>query len=194
MDALLRLGRSLADGLQERWHGLWLELRYRWYAARPAPWLFALLPVTFVAGIALLLRGLSAQQQHAAELTCLALNIYHEARSEPQAGQVAVAEVTLNRVASKHYPDSVCEVVYEQRWDRIRQRRVGAFSWTERGRLEPPTGAAWSQAIDIARRIYQGQQPATVDGALFYHATYVQPSWSRYKHPVARIGKHVFYH
>lgn len=194
MGFLTQIRRSLARALLEWLWGVRLELRYRWYASRPAPWLFALVPLGVVLGIALLLRGLSSHQQQAAELTCLALNVYHEARGEPRAGQVAVAEVTLNRVASKHYPDSVCQVVYQQRWDRIRQRKVSAFSWTELGRLDRPTGGAWEQALDIATQVYRGQQSATVDGALFYHASYVRPRWSRYKRPVARIGKHIFYH
>ena len=64
------------------------------------------------------------------DLRCLAENIYFEARGEPLRGQYAVAEVTLNRVASPHFPDTICDVVHDTRWDSRRQRRVAHFSWT----------------------------------------------------------------
>ena len=59
--------------------------------------------------------------------------IVYGTRGEPSAGQYAVAEVTMNRKASRHYPKTVCDVVYQKE----------AFSWTELGVLEPPTGTAW---------------------------------------------------
>ncbi|NIO43392.1 MAG: hypothetical protein GTO41_26515, partial [Burkholderiales bacterium] len=61
-------------------------------------------------------------KNHAQELNCLALNVYHEARGEPMAGQYAVAEVTMNRVASRRYPNTVCKVVFQKKWDVLRGR------------------------------------------------------------------------
>ena len=133
------------------------------------------------------------QQQRQADLVCLARNVYHEARGEPTAGQYAVAEVTLNRVASRQFPNSVCDVVYEKRFDIGRNRLVGAFSWTELASVSKPTGIAWRRAIKAAEAIYDKQQEPTVQGALFYHADSIEPRWAREKKRVARIGSHIFY-
>ena len=121
---------------------------------------------------------------HARNLDCLARNVYYEARGEPSAGQYAVAEVTMNRKASRHYPKTVCEVVYQKE----------AFSWTELSMLEPPDGAAWVRAIQVAEDVYYQRRPRTLQpNVLHFHATYVRPDWSQEKQRVARIGKHVFY-
>jgi spore germination cell wall hydrolase CwlJ-like protein len=128
-----------------------------------------------------------------AELTCLAENVYHEARGEPLAGQYAVAEVTMNRVASSLFPKSVCEVVHEKRWDALRKREVGAFSWTELDSLRQPRGAAWEQAIEVATAVYDGTYTPSVPNALYYHAKYIKPSWAKPNRRVATIGSHVFY-
>ena len=160
---------------------------------------FTVLPLPFV-----LLGGLfhfaykdhlrieNARQRHA-DLLCLAENVHFEARGEPMAGQYAVAEVTLNRVASPLFPATVCDVVHEKRWDAIRKRHVGAFSWTELESTRSPTGAAWERALAVATAVYDGEQPPRVDGALFYHADRIRPSWARQKKRVAEIGRHVFY-
>ncbi|HSC16758.1 MAG TPA: cell wall hydrolase [Gammaproteobacteria bacterium] len=128
-----------------------------------------------------------------AEIKCLAENVYHEARGEPLEGQYAVAEVTMNRVRSTRFPDSVCEVVHEKRWDVRRRRDVGAFSWTELDALRPPRGAAWQQALEVAAAVYDGEHKPRVPNALFYHANYIKPSWARTNRRVATIGSHVFY-
>ena len=127
------------------------------------------------------------------DIKCLALNIFHEARSESKAGQHAVASVTLNRVASKRYPNNICDVVYQNRWDKIRKRYVSQFSWTEFD--EPPKlkSKAWYQAWKIAEEAYKKKDQKLLKGALFYHAKYIKPSWARKKKPIARIGQHIFY-
>lgn len=132
-------------------------------------------------------------RQRNVDLKCLAENIYFEARGEPLAGQHAVAEVTLNRVASPQFPDTVCEVVHEARWDRLRKRRVAAFSWTELPIARTPTGAAWRQAIGAATSVYDETHTPVVSGALFYHATSIEPHWAKAKRPVTTIGNHIFY-
>jgi spore germination cell wall hydrolase CwlJ-like protein len=134
-----------------------------------------------------------ADQQRRVDLACLAENVYHEGRGEPLAGQLAIAEVTMNRVASPLFPDTICEVVHEKRWDAIRKRYVGAFSWTELASLRRPRGEAWEQAVAIAVAVYDEREPPSVDGALFYHARYIKPAWAKTKRPIAQIGNHVFY-
>jgi N-acetylmuramoyl-L-alanine amidase len=130
------------------------------------------------------------------QIKCLALNVYHEARGERKAGQYAVAEVTMNRVASKHYPNTVCEVVYQGGWDRVHKRYAGAFSWTE---LDTVTGVKpehkmWVKAKQVAVNVYAGDYKLRVKGALFYHARYIKkPYWAKRKIAVARIGRHIFY-
>jgi len=134
-----------------------------------------------------------ARQYHERHLECLARNVYYEARGEPVAGQYAVAEVTMNRTASGRYPDTVCEVVYQRNWDPVRRRYVGAFSWTEFSGLEEPSGEEWQRAWNIAEAVYYQKQLPSVQGALFFHATYVKPEWTKDKQRVARIGRHIFY-
>lgn len=132
-------------------------------------------------------------RQRKADLQCLAENVYHEARGEPLAGQYAVAEVTLNRVASSFFPDTVCEVVYEARWDPLRRRRVAAFSWTELPVTRTPRGAAWREAMGAATAVYDRVHAPVVPNALFYHATSIDPYWAGTKRSVATIGNHIFY-
>jgi N-acetylmuramoyl-L-alanine amidase len=135
----------------------------------------------------------AAAASRAAEINCLAENVYHEARGEPLEGQYAVAEVTMNRVGSGSFPKSVCEVVHEQRWDPLRRRYVGAFSWTELERVRRPRGTAWQRAIDVATAVHDGAHSPRVPSALYYHASYIEPSWARANRRVATIGRHVFY-
>jgi spore germination cell wall hydrolase CwlJ-like protein len=134
-----------------------------------------------------------AEHTRIQELTCLALNVYHEARGEPIVGQYAVAEVTINRVASRRYPNTICEVVYEKKWDRIRRRYVGAFSWTELGSTPELRIKEWKRAWKVAEDVCDEREGPKLKGALFYHAKYIRPSWASEKQPVARIGMHIFY-
>jgi N-acetylmuramoyl-L-alanine amidase len=134
-------------------------------------------------------------RQRDIDLRCLAENIYFEARGEPLKGQFAVAEVTLNRVASPHFPDTVCDVVHDVRWDARRKRRVAHFSWTML-QLKlgwTPGGDAWQQAMAVATNVYDGRHTPVVPNALFFHATSVRPYWAKSKRRIARIGDHIFY-
>ncbi len=119
----------------------------------------------------------------ASELDCLARNVYYESRGEPMVGQYAVAEVTMNRVASSLFPDSVCTVVNAR----------GAFSWTGDESLKEPYGYEWWRAQAVARSVYENHASPYVDDALFYHAIYVSPRWARTRDQVALIGRHLFY-
>lgn len=132
-------------------------------------------------------------EQRQADLMCLARNVYHEARGEPLAGQYAVAEVTMNRVASNNFPNTVCEVVYEKRLDVGRNRLVAAFSWTELDAVENPRGSQWERARRAAAAIYDRQHEPVLPDALYYHADRIEPRWAKEKQRVAKIGRHIFY-
>jgi spore germination cell wall hydrolase CwlJ-like protein len=138
-------------------------------------------------------RAAARERKRAEELRCLAENVYFEARGEPLNGQYAVAEVTLNRVRSEHFPHTICEVVHESHWDPVRHRAVADFSWTELGELSPADATAWKQAMTVADAAYEDLHEPVVPGALFYHALSVRPDWSRARRPVATIGNHIFY-
>ncbi len=134
-----------------------------------------------------------AAYRRAVDLRCLAENVYFEARGEPLEGQYAVAEVTLNRTRSPYFPDTICEVVHEARWDPIRRRLVAHFSWTELKMRSEPRGPAWKQAMAVARAAYDDTHVPVVPGALFYHATRIHPGWAGTQRVVATIGRHIFY-
>jgi N-acetylmuramoyl-L-alanine amidase len=180
---------------------LWRHaLLFRWYTWDKANLAFLAIPGSAVA----LLGGfgwfayadharLVAAERRQADLTCLAQNIYFEARGEPLAGQYAVAEVTMNRVSSQNYPDSVCDVVHEQHWNARERRYIGAFSWTELELLPRPKGPGWQRAMTVAETVYDERHAPSVPSALFYHADYVHPAWAKAKTPVAEIGSHIFY-
>lgn len=172
---------------------LLFNLRHRWHAAHKAPWIAALSVVVVLSGFAQLMRGALAAREEARSLICLAMNVYYEARGEPLRGQQAVAEVTLNRVASGRYPDTVCAVVFQKNWDPLRGRYVGAFSWTEFETVPPPEGEAWQRALEVAAAAYAGEVQPRLRGALHYHADHIRPSWARERRQVARIGNHIFY-
>jgi hypothetical protein len=125
------------------------------------------------------------------EFECLALNIYWESRSEPSLGQFAVAAVTLNRVAAPSFPDNVCGVVRQGGEDRLHRCQ---FSWWCDGKNDTPKDdAAWSAARFIAYTVLFFDPPDPTRGALWYHADYVKPSWSKALSRVTKIGRHIYY-
>lgn len=120
----------------------------------------------------------------AATLLCLALNVYHEARGEPFAGQMAVAQVTLRR--AQFDERKVCKVVVAPR----------QFSWTNKRQPKPTERAAWGRAVLAAKKALlwaKGVGPDHSNGATHFHARYVKPYWSRVGTRVAVIGGHYFY-
>jgi len=123
-------------------------------------------------------------------IECLTAAVYYEARSQNDDGQRAVAQVVLNRVRDRAFPDSVCGVVYQGS-----TRRTGCqFSFTCDGsmafRRDP---ASWAHARDIAVSALSGQVYAPVGSATFYHANYVLPWWAASMDRVATVGAHIFY-
>ncbi len=171
----------------------WNDARFFWHTRNKTPWIAVLIVGGVIATFSAIAYRLESNSFKKRELTCLALNVYYEARGEPLAGKYAVAEVTMNRVISRRYPGTVCEVVYEKRWDRLRKRYVGAFSWTEFDIVPHPEGDQWQRAREVAEAVYSGEKPPRLNGALHYHAKYIRPNWARGQQPVARIGGHVFY-
>jgi N-acetylmuramoyl-L-alanine amidase len=178
------------------------NLRIFWYRSDKAAWIFVVFAAAIIGGLLVALQAVFAYQDerreqnraiHARNLACLARNVYFEARGEPLAGQYAVAEVTMNRKASRLFPRTVCEVVYQKNWDYIRKRHVAAFSWTEFGALPNPSGQEWQRAQQVAEAVYYNRYTPQLQGALFFHATYIKPEWAKEKRRIARIGRHVFY-
>ena len=124
------------------------------------------------------------------ELMCLALAVYYEARSEPLMGQVAVAEVVLNRAEDSRYPDTACEVVTQGGTQRYRCQ----FSYYCDGKPEAPKHKrAWRRAVAIAKLAQNGAISAQLSGATHYHASYASPYWRNQLTHVSTIGQHLFY-
>ena len=119
------------------------------------------------------------------ELECLAGAIYFEARGEPLTGQLAVAEVIINRSQSGRFPTTYCGVV----------RQPGQFSFVRKGTIPQARRGtqAWRKAVAIARIAHGGQWQTHADEALYFHAPSVRPSWSHRKQALATIDSHIFY-
>ncbi len=127
----------------------------------------------------------------AREQKCLAEAVYFEARGETVKGQVAVAQVVLNRVRNPAYPNTICDVVYQNRdWLNACQ-----FSFACDGQRHRVTEMAqWRMAQQVAKTVSAGQiWLPEVGSATHYHALYVRPFWAPTMKKVARIGLHVFY-
>lgn len=124
------------------------------------------------------------------EATCLTQAIYYEARGESNAGQLAVAEVVMNRVRNGNYPGSICGVVYEGA-----ARVTGCqFSFTCDGSLGRTVDAlAWRKANRLARNVVLGHAESLVGTATHYHAAYIDPYWANSLKRTTRIGRHIFY-
>lgn len=125
------------------------------------------------------------------ELWCLATAIYFEARGEAYRGQVAVAQVVLNRVKDHRYPDTICGVVFQNQ----NRRNACQFSFACDGIPETVTERRpWDQAEEIAAKVTNGELYLTEVGeATHYHATYVRPAWAPRMTKLTQIGLHVFY-
>ena len=125
------------------------------------------------------------------EKRCLAEAVYFEARSEPEAGQAAVAQVVLNRVSSGLYPDNICGVVYQNR----HHYHACQFSFACEGKsLRITENDSWTTALRIADSVLEGRTyNSEVGKATHYHANYVRPRWARSLERTDKIGRHIFY-
>ena len=146
------------------------------------------------------------------EARCLAENIYHEARNQGTAGWLAVSAVTLNRVTDDRFPDSICGVVFQaetkESWrtkgkdvpdiERIYYpvRHRCQFSWYCDGKPDDITHISIYMDIMQFTKILLTSRVMMfdiTDGATFYHADYVTPSWAKSKIKTIEIGDHIFY-
>jgi len=130
------------------------------------------------------------------EKLCLAQAIYHEARGESREGQLAVANVIINRALSKKYPSGICGVVF-QNADKGRYKCQFTFACDGRSDMGRER-TAWNRSVKLAEDAFyeyqQGERPGVIpNSALFYHTTAVAPKWSHTFRRVAAIGSHVFY-
>jgi hypothetical protein len=125
------------------------------------------------------------------ERRCLAEAVYFESRSEPEAGQAAVAQVVLNRVQSGLYPASICGVVYQNR----HHYKACQFSFACEGKsLRITEQESWATAVRIANEVMDGHTYISdVGRSTHYHATYVKPRWARALTRMDMIGRHIFY-
>ena len=131
--------------------------------------------------------GAAANAQLNDEENCIATAVYHEARGESLEGQLAVARVIMNRAASGKYPSSWCGVV-KQPWQfSFVNPRSGAFPYTD---LQ---SASWRKAVGVTRLAVANAVPTLSTDVLWYHATYVSPSWGRRLNVAQKIGTHIFY-
>lgn len=121
------------------------------------------------------------------EVDCLAENIYHEAKSESNKGQVAVALVTMNRVKDTRFPKKICEVV--------KQKTNGTcqFSWYCMRVTLNKSSESYQEALKAALHVYANYENLDdiTRGSLYYHADYVNPGWKLLQTVV--IGRHIFY-
>lgn len=120
---------------------------------------------------------------------CLAEAVYFEARSEPVTGQIAVAEVILNRVQDHRFPDTVCGVVYQG----SQRRNACQFSYACDGNPEEfNEPVSYDRAKRLALYLMEKGETGLSRGALFYHTTAVQPQWAAKLEELDKIGNHVF--
>ena len=118
------------------------------------------------------------------DVECLTKNIYYEAGIEDHRGKYAVANVTLNRLKTGYWGNSICKVVYAKK----------QFSWTLAKKLPRPDSRLWAESEAIARSTLAGYRVRGLAKSLYYHAIYIkEPKWADTKHEAGQIGNHVFY-
>ena len=133
------------------------------------------------------------------ELECMSKNIYFEAGMEATAGKLAVAQVTMNRVRSTHYPNTVCKVITQGRHYKngfpVKDRCQ--FSWYCDGKLDVPqtTSSMWRASQEIAEYVLSTPDLKDItDGATHYHADYISsPRWASPRRRTVEIDTHIFY-
>lgn len=136
------------------------------------------------------------------EFECMALNMYFEARNQnSESAMAAVGYTVLNRVASKSYPSTVCNVVFQglKAASGGYRRNLCQFSWVCDGKPDVPNtkhpveAKAWRMAQNIALKVLNGTIDNPVGNATMYHATYVRPKWASAYVMVTKVKDHIFY-
>lgn len=118
---------------------------------------------------------------------CLAVTVYHEARGESLEGQLAVANVVINRAKSGRYPATWCKVMMQPWQFSFVNPRTGRIPAIDQ------SSAAWAKAQAIARIAAFNVAAEVAPDVLWYHADYVAPSWGQRLTRVQKIGSHIFY-
>ena len=142
-----------------------------------------LIAVAFVATV-------TPAQADEAELQCRTMNLYHEARGEEAVGIIAVGKVVINRVNSKQFPNTVCDVV-RQGGERLNRCQ---FSWWCDGRSDRAQDReAWNKMAFYATLVLSSEVGDPSAGSLFYHTVSVEPYWVASRTKAVELGNHVFY-
>lgn len=144
----------------------------------------------------------SVNEFEQSEISCLAENIYFEARNQSLAGKIAVGLVTLNRVKDNRFPDSVCAVVKQgptyTNWkgNVLPVKHKCQFSWYCDGKpetIEQKYIEYYKEIIDISIDLYYNEFYDITEGSTHYHADYVSPDWASTKTKTTEIDDHIFY-
>lgn len=120
------------------------------------------------------------------EQKCLAKNVYYEARGEDVHGQLAVAQITLNRLEMGNWGNTICSVVFSK----------NQFSWTEdktlrnKALVEPE---AWEVSMAVSKTALLGATLYDLRDAIYFHTTQVKPVWRKSMSKIKQIGAHIFY-
>ena len=120
---------------------------------------------------------------YAKQAKCMADNLHHEARGESLAGIKAVANVVMNRVASKRYPNTICKVVYQRK----------QFSWANGLVAQPVRVAYTAKVMKVVAMVVAGRLKDNTKKATHYHTKAVKPYWAKHKTRTVVIGFHIFY-
>ena len=127
------------------------------------------------------------------ELDCMAANIYFEASTQERIGKIGVAQVTMNRVRSPEFPNSVCEVVYQGPKNK-KNKRLCQFSWYCDGKPDIIRNKrVWREGVYVAKYVILGGVPDITYNSTHYHADYVQPWWAKKMEKTVKLGDHIFY-
>ena len=119
------------------------------------------------------------------EMQCLAGAVYFESRGEPLAGQLAVAKVVINRSEDSRWPSNYCGVVYQRsQFSFVKNRKMPRINTSSQ---------AWARARAVATIAHKDLWDTPAADAVYFHANYVSPRWSRAKTKLAQIDTHIFY-
>lgn len=127
--------------------------------------------------------SLKAPKHHDTDEMCLAKNIYYEAGVESYKGKLAVGQVTINRLKTHKWGDTICKVVFAP----------SQFSWTIT-KKDKPQGDMWDDSRKAARALLAGKKLKVLKDAQYYHTNYIEtPVWADKKAMIMQLGQHIFY-